>query len=102
MSNTNKTVGNSAENNSKVDFDASWDVEKYRDVHECEEHWQLRKAFMEKWKNNFPEERLICLARVYTNIEFMGCRYPAPVMQQIAQLSFEVNKTTTVLTKELI
>ncbi|KAJ8707144.1 hypothetical protein PYW08_011278 [Mythimna loreyi] len=92
MSNKKKIEGKFGENNTTGDFDVNWDIEKYRDEHECEEHWQLRKAFMEKWKNNFPEERLICLARVYTNIEFMGCRYPAPVMQQIAQLSFEVGQ----------
>ncbi|KAJ8704508.1 hypothetical protein PYW07_011696 [Mythimna separata] len=92
MSNKQKTVGNFAKNNTTADFDVDWDIDKYRDEHECEEHWQLRKAFMEKWKTHFPEERLICLARVYTNIEFMGCRYPAPVMQQIAQLSFEVGQ----------
>ncbi|KAF9420618.1 hypothetical protein HW555_003165 [Spodoptera exigua] len=90
--NTNKNSDNSVNNNTAESFDVNWDVEKYRDEHECEDHWQLRKAFMEKWKNNFPEERLVCLARVYTNIEFMGCRYPPPVMQQIAQLSFEAGR----------
>ncbi|XP_050558336.1 uncharacterized protein LOC118279730 [Spodoptera frugiperda] len=91
-SNNNKNSENSAFNNTTESFDVDWDVEKYRDEHECEDHWELRKAFMEKWKNNFPEERLVCLARVYTNIEFMGCRYPPPVMQQIAQLSFEAGR----------
>ncbi|CAH1642937.1 unnamed protein product [Spodoptera littoralis] len=91
-SNNNKNSENPSVSNTTEALDVNWDVEKYRDEHECEDHWQLRKAFMEKWKNNFPEERLVCLARVYTNIEFMGCRYPPPVMQQIAQLSFEAGR----------
>nr|XP_049700553.1 uncharacterized protein LOC110373771 [Helicoverpa armigera] len=92
MSKNNKRNRGNCTINNKAHFDVNWDVDKYRDEHECEEHWQLRKAFMEKWKNNFPEERLVCLARVYTNIEFMGCRYPPQVMEQIAQLSFEVGR----------
>ncbi|CAH0599763.1 unnamed protein product [Chrysodeixis includens] len=73
-------------------FDEDWDVEKYKDEHESEEHWLLRKAFMERWKNNYPEERLICLARVFCNVELLGCRYPPLVMQEITQLSYEVSK----------
>ncbi|CAG4964021.1 unnamed protein product [Colias eurytheme] len=67
-----------------------WDVEKYREEHESEEHWQLRKAFIERWKENYSEERLICLAQVFVNIEFMGCRYPIETMQEVAALSKEV------------
>ena len=72
-------------------LNTSWDVNKYKEDHECEEHWLLRKAFIEKWKNDYPEERLICLARVFANIEFMGCRYPLEVMHEVARLSQEVN-----------
>ncbi|KAJ9599481.1 hypothetical protein L9F63_010051 [Diploptera punctata] len=38
-------------------------------------------------KNKYSEERLVCLAQVFTNIEFMGCRYPAETMQLVAQLA---------------
>lgn len=74
-----------------MSFDINWDVNKYKEDHECEEHWLLRKAFIEKWKNDYPEERLICLARVFANIEFMGCRYPLEVMREVARLSQDVN-----------
>ncbi|CAH0717167.1 unnamed protein product, partial [Brenthis ino] len=71
-------------------FDISWDVNKYKEDHECEEHWLLRKAFIEKWKSDYPEERLICMARVFANMEFMGCRYPVEVMQEVARLSHDI------------
>ena len=51
-----------------------WDVEKYKTDYESAEHWELRKKFMECHKANFAEDELVCLARVFTNIEFMGCR----------------------------
>ncbi|CAH2249522.1 uncharacterized protein LOC120625345 [Pararge aegeria] len=73
-----------------MSFDVSWDVSKYREEHESEEHWLLRKAFMERWKNDYSEERLVCLARVFFNIEFMGCRYPTEIMQEVARLSQDV------------
>ncbi|XP_041986572.1 NF-kappa-B-repressing factor-like [Aricia agestis] len=75
-----------------MSFNNDWDVDKYREEHESDEHWELRKAFMERWRDNYPEERLICLARVFANIEFMGCRYPIEVMQEVATLSKEVAK----------
>lgn len=74
-----------------MSFNVSWDVDNYRDDHESEEQWSLRKAFMERWKNMYPEDRLVCLARVFINIEFMGCRYPNEVMLEVSRLSNEVN-----------
>ncbi|CRK94951.1 CLUMA_CG008439, isoform A [Clunio marinus] len=65
----------------------NWDVEKYRVDYESEEHWELRKAFMETHRENFGEDEIVCLARVFTNVEFLGCRYSNEVMKQIAELS---------------
>jgi hypothetical protein len=42
---------------------------------------------MEAHRDKFTEDEVVCLARVFTNIEFLGCRYPLEVMQQIAELS---------------
>ena len=55
--------------------DTSWDVDKYRSPHEPSHHWALRRRFMEENKGRFPEKRLVCLAQVFANAEFMGCRY---------------------------
>lgn len=57
-----------------MNFDQSWDVEKYKAKHESENHWQFRKTFLLTHKNKFPEDRLVCLAQVFFNVEFMGCR----------------------------
>ncbi|XP_053621107.1 uncharacterized protein LOC128681335 [Plodia interpunctella] len=73
-----------------MSFDVNWDIDKYKEEHESDDHWQLRRIFMEKWKNNYSEERLVCLAKVFANIEFMGCRYPTEVMQEVSRLSQEV------------
>ncbi|CAK1548818.1 unnamed protein product [Leptosia nina] len=70
----------------------SWDIDRYREEHESEEHWQLRREFMERWKNEYSEERLVCLAQVFANIEFLGCRYPIETMQDIARLSHDIAK----------
>lgn len=68
-----------------------WDVEQYKVASESEQQWKLRRDFLEKWKAEIPEDRLVCLARVFINVEFLGCRYPLPVMKQIAELSKEVS-----------
>jgi hypothetical protein len=32
-----------------------FDVEKYKTHYECEEHWELRKLFLEAHKDKFDE-----------------------------------------------
>ncbi|KAL1450658.1 hypothetical protein WDU94_002997 [Cyamophila willieti] len=60
---------------------------KYKSNHEPSEHWELREKFLEAHKDKFDEDRLVCLAQVFYNVEFLGCKYPDPVMKQIAELS---------------
>lgn len=52
-----------------------WDVEKHKQEHECDEHWELRRKFLEAHKDRFPEDQLVCLAQVFTNVELLGCRW---------------------------
>lgn len=52
-----------------------WDIDSYRTEHECDEHWEIRKNFMEAHKGRIPEDELVCLAQVFVNIELLGCRY---------------------------
>ncbi|KAK3931729.1 NF-kappa-B-repressing factor [Frankliniella fusca] len=68
-------------------FPTDWDIHKYRVEHECEEHWELRRRFLLTHKDKYPEDRLVCLAQVFYNVEFMGCRYPEKIMRLVAQLS---------------
>ncbi|XP_055598043.1 partner of xrn-2 protein 1-like [Uranotaenia lowii] len=68
----------------------TFDVNKYRSFYECDEHWELRKMFMEAHMERFSEDELVCLAQVFTNVEFLGCRYPPETMSLIAELSKDV------------
>lgn len=53
---------------------ATWDVNKYKTPYEADDHWKLRKAFMLAHQNRFSEEQIVCLAQVFTNVEFLGCK----------------------------
>ncbi len=54
--------------------DLQFDVEKYRSPHEPAQQWDLRKKFLENNMGRYPEDRLVCLAQTFANVEFMGCR----------------------------
>ncbi|GJQ70466.1 hypothetical protein Trydic_g22878 [Trypoxylus dichotomus] len=68
-------------------FPANWDIEYYREDAEPDEHWELRKTFMEVHKNKFPEEYLVALSKAFANVEFLGCLYPIRLMDKIAEMS---------------
>jgi len=71
-------------------FDTNWDVQKYFSPHEPAHHWQLRKAFMQENKERYCEERLVCLAQTFANMEFMGCRYPEAITKVVDEMSFGI------------
>lgn len=73
-----------------MSFPTDWDIDYYKTDYESDEHWELRRAFIEKHKSSFPENELICLAQVFTNVEFLGCRYPDDTMRKVALLSKDV------------
>uniref|UniRef100_A0A1A9WIF2 NF-kappa-B-repressing factor n=1 Tax=Glossina brevipalpis TaxID=37001 RepID=A0A1A9WIF2_9MUSC len=74
------------------EFATDWDIEKYHQDFEPDDHWKLKRLFIETHKKKFPEEKLVCLAQVFTNMEFMGCKYPAETMHRVAELSRDVAK----------
>lgn len=39
--------------------ESEWDVDKYKTDYECEEHWELKKSFIEKNKSLFNEDEII-------------------------------------------
>lgn len=49
-------------------------IESYRQEHESDEHWQLRREFLDAHYDKFPSTKLECLSHTYTNIEVLGCR----------------------------
>ncbi|XP_014215135.1 NF-kappa-B-repressing factor-like [Copidosoma floridanum] len=67
-------------------------VEQFKTEHECDEHWELRRKFLLAHSDKFSRDELVCLAQVFTNVEFLGCRYPKETMQMISELSHEVVK----------
>ncbi|KAL7646013.1 UNVERIFIED_CONTAM: hypothetical protein RMT77_002914 [Armadillidium vulgare] len=68
----------------------SWELEKYRTKFESEEHWNLKREFMEAHKDRFSEERLICLAQVFVNVQLLRCKYPDDVMKQVSVLAKDI------------
>ncbi|XP_068627354.1 partner of xrn-2 protein 1-like [Battus philenor] len=70
----------------------SIDVDSLRTEHESDEHWELRRHFLLEHKDSFEEDELITLAQLFTNIEFLGCRYPPQTMKRIANLAEKVSK----------
>jgi hypothetical protein len=50
------------------------DLDKYKNPNETEKEWRLKSQFIEKHKDKLSEDRLVCLAQCYVNIETMGCR----------------------------
>lgn len=67
-------------------------VDDFKTEHECDEHWELRRKFLLTHKDKFSFDELQCLAQVFTNVEFLGCRYPKDTMKMIAELSKDVVK----------
>lgn len=59
---------------SEASFNTDWDVEKHKLEYECDDHWELRKNFLEAHKDKYPEDQLVCLAQVFTNVELLGCK----------------------------
>ena len=62
---------------SALDFDP----DRHRDPHEPEHHWALRRRFLAHNMGRYPEEKLVSLAQVFANMEFLGCRSVTGYMQ---------------------
>lgn len=71
--------------------DTNWDVDKYRRDYESDEHWMLRKSFIETHKDQFPEDDIVRLAQVFINVEILGCKYHDKVMTKVALLAKDVD-----------
>ena len=67
-----------------------FDVDQYRSSHESNHEWSLRRSFLLVHRDKFPLNRLLCLANCFVVVECYGCRYPAAVMRQLAELSVDI------------
>lgn len=63
------------------------DFEQYRKPYELDEHWQLRKTFLETYQHKYELNRLLCLAQTFINVEILGNTYSDDVMAEIKQLA---------------
>jgi hypothetical protein len=55
-------------------MELNFDIEKYRRPNDTSKEWKLRKLFIEKYHWKFSEDRLLCLAQCFVNVETLGCR----------------------------
>lgn len=72
-----------------LDADA---VDNLRNESELPHHWALRREFIRNHNGDLPTDRLICLSKVFVNVECMGLTYPDEVMTKIKELGSKVDK----------
>ncbi|XP_053695903.1 NF-kappa-B-repressing factor-like [Sabethes cyaneus] len=82
-----KTAKNVAIKSTHYDANTNWNIDDYRTPYEPDEHWELRRLFMERHQLQIPEDELVCMAQVFVNVELLHCRYPLETMQRIKELS---------------
>ncbi len=68
-----------------------FDVDSYKNAHESNVEWRLRRHFLELHKDKYPLKRLICLASCFINHECYQCTYPGPVMIELKELMEEMS-----------
>lgn len=52
-----------------------WDIDSCHSSLEPPDHWILKRAFLKKFYDKYPQYRLLALANTFYNMEFMGARY---------------------------
>lgn len=58
--------------------------------YELDDHWKLKQAFINQYKDEIPEQKLLCLAQLCVNVETLGVNYGKEVMEELARLSMNV------------
>ncbi|KAG5671534.1 hypothetical protein PVAND_001728 [Polypedilum vanderplanki] len=66
------------------------DFNKYRKEYESDEHFLLKRKFMEKYWDEYEEEEVLCYTQLFANIEFLRCTYSPEVMQKIHYMTAQV------------
>lgn len=52
----------------------TFNAEKFRLLNESDQQWFYRKQFIEAFRFDYNEERLLCLAQCYANTKCLGCK----------------------------
>lgn len=86
-------------------MDTAWNVDDYKVPGEEDNRWQRRRSFMTTHKGQMKQLELVFLSQLFTNIEFMCCKYPEEAMHQMgilpqAEMEHELRKTTTIMPVE--
>ena len=53
---------------------------------ETDFQWNARKRFIETWINDFPEDHLAAVSMVWSNMKFLGCKYPSETGELVQEL----------------
>ncbi|GJQ73969.1 hypothetical protein Trydic_g11884 [Trypoxylus dichotomus] len=78
------------------EFSTDWNVEKYKNEDMLEDHWKLRKIFIEMYKTKYPEEYLVELSKAYIYLEVYDNIFSAPLMKLLKELSQNIPKVKKV------
>ena len=66
-------------------------INAMRKFEESERHWYCRKSFLTKNWDDFSDQnrhRLECHSICWSNLHFLGCNYPFPVLAKINEMSY--------------
>lgn len=66
---------------------AEKEVEKLRQTHENDRHWQLRRQFLLNNWGLYEEKQLVSLSMVWSNVYFDGCVYQPELMARVKEMS---------------
>ncbi|KAL1482336.1 hypothetical protein MTO96_050337, partial [Rhipicephalus appendiculatus] len=58
-----------------------------------------RREFLVANQGRFNENRVLCLAQAFANVELLGCTCPGPVMAQVNELAKNVGSLSVVQEK---
>lgn len=62
------------------------EVDGVRMKGESDEQWEIKKCFLLRHRSSYPKNRLLCLAQMFMNINFLGCVYNAELMREVNRL----------------
>ncbi|MFH4975847.1 hypothetical protein AB6A40_002556 [Gnathostoma spinigerum] len=62
------------------------DIEGLRTHYESDNQWALRKAFIERHLEEYPKNRLLSLAQIFVNMNYLGCTYDEELMNKVKQM----------------
>ena len=51
-----------------------FNADRFRLANESDQQWFYRKQFIEVFRSEYNEERLLCLAQCYANTKCLGCK----------------------------